>query len=46
MMSFWSDPKAFSRFWTEPLGQILSMIVFAFYGMGILLFAKLARVRV
>lgn len=46
ILSYWSDPNAFSRFWTEPIGQVLSLVAVGFYVGGILLFSKIARVRV
>ena len=46
LLSFWSDPKAFSRFWTEPLGQILMIVALLFYVVGISLFMKISRVKV
>lgn len=44
-MSYYSDPETFSRFWTLPMGQVLSLVCFLFYAVGIMIFIKLANVR-
>lgn len=44
-MSYYSDPMTFSRFWTEPIGQVLGLLCLFLYGAGILIFIKIANVR-
>ena len=44
-MSYYSDPATFSRFWTFPVGQMLSIVCLLLYALGIGLFIKLANVR-
>ena len=45
VMAYYSDPETFSRFWTMPMGQVLSVVCFLLYAIGIVIFVKLANVR-